>query len=605
MKRLGARLLALSGIVGTTAVLSLFAAPASAAAPPNDNLANAASVQAAAAGTLDGSTFEPGEEAATGVQDFHTANWGTVWYAYTPANNVSASIRVAGKTGLQPRMNVFTGTNYSNLILVAGGNTCSNGDFQNGGCETLRRDCRHDLPDPGQQLQPQWLWQRVRPDDHRIGGWVHLRDGARRNERAPRGRLRQELHRRQTFHAQTTTASNGSYTVAAPSGSDRVEFSDCNETTQAFTEWHNDKTSFATADAINVPAGGNASIGVTKVQRGVRISGTVSADGGGPLSDVCVTIFDATTGMEAGFAITAGDGAYNKLLPAGSYKVQYRHCASPRVYAGEWYDDAFSQSTATPIDLEPGEVSRPMRDSRSAERSRGPSPTSIPTMRTPASRRIPRAETERHASAGTSTDASDTSYVLSGLAAGSYRIKLFRCDGPTPGPAVWNPLHHSFAFGQSVAVTSGGTTDLPLGFGDPTAVGAHVQASGRRSDSPASVVDVYDAEDSTLLLGSATTNAERRRECPGPDRWWLQKLKFTDCGGFGFGGSGLVPDEIGVRRGRRRHGGLAGLSRRLSNGHPDAGFGACGRDASRSPNARFHESAIRGERERARGNRHR
>jgi len=72
------------------------AAAAQAAPPPNDNLANAAPAQGAVSGTLDQSTFEPSEETATGSPAFQVSNWGTAWYAYTPANNVSTAIRVAG-----------------------------------------------------------------------------------------------------------------------------------------------------------------------------------------------------------------------------------------------------------------------------------------------------------------------------------------------------------------------------------------------------------------------------------------------------------------------------------------------------------------------------
>ncbi len=117
----------------------MVASAAQAARPVNDDLAGAASVQSAAVGTLDESTFESGEEAATGAPDFHISNWGTAWYAYTPTTTVAAQTRVVGRNGFLAKLNVFTGTSYADLSLVAGGDSCAGGGypFQNGGCATF------------------------------------------------------------------------------------------------------------------------------------------------------------------------------------------------------------------------------------------------------------------------------------------------------------------------------------------------------------------------------------------------------------------------------------------------------------------------------------
>lgn len=529
-------------LVGATvvALLTVVAPAAHAAAPANDHLANAAVIAGggSAVGTLMESTFEAEEEAATGATPAPgLPNWGTVWYAYTPANNVTATIRADGRDSFQSKLNVFTGNSYSNLSLVSGGHSCPGGEFpfQNGGCETFAaaQGTTYLIQVVNQNTNFSEVFDLSVAEEGvgSISGTVQNEAGA------PVGDVCVKSYNNAgTFHAQTTSAANGTYTVAAPSGpANKVEFSDCNKTTQVFTEWHNDKSSQATADPITVPAGGNQPIGTTTLQRGVRISGTVTGpDGVTPLANVCAIPIAATTNSENFSVITGADGKYTALIAADTYKVQFRHCVFPPEYASEWYADKPDQTAATALDLEAGE-------SVTADASLAAGGTIAGTLNytdPPASGGVC---IEAHPvggggvvmSGGLSIAATETTYAITGLGTGSYRLKMYAC-GFTNGPPVWYPLKRSFATGESVAVTSGTTTTLPLTFGNLTSIGVRAETPAGTAI-PGVCVDLYDADDSGLHFGSATTNASGEAKFSGLTAG-NYKAKLTDCDNSGFSG---------------------------------------------------------------------
>ncbi|MDJ0962218.1 MAG: carboxypeptidase regulatory-like domain-containing protein, partial [Acidimicrobiia bacterium] len=85
------------------------------------------------------------------------------------------------------------------------------------------------------------------------------------------------------------------------------------------------------------------------------ITGTVTLDAVGvPIEGACATAYKAG-GAVKGSAATDVDGSYVMGLPPGSYELEFTDCGTGN-YLVEWYDDASSQATATPIGVPAGDV---------------------------------------------------------------------------------------------------------------------------------------------------------------------------------------------------------------------------------------------------------
>lgn len=105
------------------------------------------------------------------------------------------------------------------------------------------------------------------------------------------------------------------------------------------SEWYNDKSSFATADAITGTATGNPiAIGLTA---GGSISGQVLSDAGLPLEFVNVTAGSRSD-------VTDKNGAYLiEGLPSASYTVEFFDELGE--YTSEYFNNAATSAAATPV----------------------------------------------------------------------------------------------------------------------------------------------------------------------------------------------------------------------------------------------------------------
>lgn len=148
------------------------------------------------------------------------------------------------------------------------------------------------------------------------------------------------------------TDRNGEFHAAVPAGTYKVRAA----AMQYNAEWYNEKLDAATADAVVVPGSGTVSgIDFTLSRFGGAIGGIVT-DGSSPVAGAAVKVWavpDVTlppqnTRRFFASTLTAADGSYElKGLPSGQYYV----AAGGRGFLQEYYDDAATLQTATPVQV--------------------------------------------------------------------------------------------------------------------------------------------------------------------------------------------------------------------------------------------------------------
>ncbi|HEY4811525.1 MAG TPA: carboxypeptidase regulatory-like domain-containing protein [Solirubrobacteraceae bacterium] len=146
------------------------------------------------------------------------------------------------------------------------------------------------------------------------------------------------------------TDSGGAYLITGvPTGSFKVGFRATPDSGLNYlTQFYDNKTSYEAANPIAVEAeekqeGINAAMAL-----GAKIEGTVtSGETGAPSGDTLVCAFGQSNGEVASCGVTAPSGAYTiGGLPTGAYTVVFL-TEGP----AEYYNQAFSESDATPVNV--------------------------------------------------------------------------------------------------------------------------------------------------------------------------------------------------------------------------------------------------------------
>jgi len=159
----------------------------------------------------------------------------------------------------------------------------------------------------------------------------------------------------------TMTANDGTYaTSPLPPGDYKVQFADNNASPLWAREYWNDAVSWNTADVVTLQTSDGPVHGAIDAQldAAAQISGMVTDPGGGPLEGVCVNANVASNGGWdwVNGATTAADGSYTiTQLPSADLRVAFHDCASGQ-YTDEWYDNADTFQSSTPVVLTPGEA---------------------------------------------------------------------------------------------------------------------------------------------------------------------------------------------------------------------------------------------------------
>ena len=281
--------------------------------------------------------------------------------------------------------------------------------------------------------------------------------------------------------AQTDPA--GVYTTnALPPGTYTVQF----QGTPSFAgEFWNDKLSRNDADVLTITGAAGPVVGNIDavLVPGATISGRVTDDGGNPIANICVYgVIDTSDGFDGiGWANTAVDGTYTMSgVPPTTVKLVFQDCNTVGPYVQEWWDDATTPETATPITVASGDV----RTGIDAELQ----PAGAITGRVTDGGGNPIEGVCAQASTATSvgnlaTTDSNGDYAIVLAAAGAYKVQFVDCGRAGFTGEWWNDQPGP-ATAQVVQVDAGQVVtgiDASLAPGAPGSIsGRVVNAAGRR-----------------------------------------------------------------------------------------------------------------------------
>ncbi|WP_307097445.1 carboxypeptidase regulatory-like domain-containing protein [Arthrobacter sp. V1I9] len=228
------------------------------------------------------------------------------------------------------------------------------------------------------------------------------------------------------YAGSSSVAADGSYKVGGlQAGSYKLEINSGNS--GALNQWYGGGLTFSTATAIVITDGQAAGNADAVLVKGVSLSGKVTAPAGVSVSEVTVSVLEADSGSQAGYAWVAVDGSYRVGgLRAGNYKVQFNGGTSGALDA--WHGGGESLQTAATVavgaseDLADLNVSL-VKGATISGKITAPSGVDLTRVNVAASL------DERPMRTWFPVNA-DGTYVLKGLPAGTYKV-LF--SGPESG----------------------------------------------------------------------------------------------------------------------------------------------------------------------------
>lgn len=122
-----------------------------------------------------------------------------------------------------------------------------------------------------------------------------------------------------TMRTFVTTDASGNYVLLLPSGAFRIAAFD--PALVFATQFYPEQSAFAMSTAIGTTPGQRATLPPFTLAHGGRVSGTVTdRNTGAGIGGAIVQAYNSA-GTLVGSTITAGDGSYRMVLPAGSYRL--------------------------------------------------------------------------------------------------------------------------------------------------------------------------------------------------------------------------------------------------------------------------------------------
>jgi hypothetical protein len=148
------------------------------------------------------------------------------------------------------------------------------------------------------------------------------------------------------------TDASGNYTIASLTAGDYKLLFNANSTGY-FTQWYNNKTTLALADAITVTSGTTTNGINASLVLGGSIIGKITNSAGTGIAGVSVYAYDAVSGNGTNSGYTQSDGSYSIVgLTTGSYKLKF--AGNTTGYITQWYNNKTSLVLADAISVATG-----------------------------------------------------------------------------------------------------------------------------------------------------------------------------------------------------------------------------------------------------------
>ncbi|HET6809621.1 MAG TPA: carboxypeptidase-like regulatory domain-containing protein [Acidimicrobiales bacterium] len=260
------------------------------------------------------------------------------------------------------------------------------------------------------------------------------------------------------------TDSSGSYTMnGVPGGSYLVDFyAWCGNQGSYVSQWYKGASTQASATPVAVTPGQTTAGIDAAMARGGSISGTVTDTASPPadLAGVCVSANPTQGGAGTGqSSASASDGTYTiKNLAPGSYEVQFTGCQGSGNYVAQWYSGASSPSSATPVPVTAGQTTTGIDAAMAPGGSISGTVTDTASPpKAVAGICVSAVPTQGSGGGGTNT-ASDGTYTIKNLAAGSYDVEFVSCQSSGNYLTQWYNGASGPSSATAVSVTAGQTT---------------------------------------------------------------------------------------------------------------------------------------------------
>ncbi|MGH9225606.1 MAG: MSCRAMM family protein [Acidimicrobiales bacterium] len=328
----------------------------------------------------------------------------------------------------------------------------------------------------------------------------------------------------------TTTAADGTYTLGGlPVGAYRVRFQDCTGSIDWAVEHYDNKLDFGPANLVFVSASSTVININASLAPGARISGTVVAEGSGaPLAGICVGAPFASTNSNQFRVTTGADGTYTLAgLAASTYKIRFDDCTAPVEYAVEYYDNKPDFTSGNTVAVATGAT---VSGINAAMAIGGAISGSLVAdgSGTPLSGICVGVSVPTGGFVGSATTGAGGTYLLAGVAAGSYKVRFDDCVSPIDYASEYYDNKLGFNAGDTVNVTAGATT---TGINAGLAIGGRISGTvvADGSGSPVSGICVSPSNTATnSSLFRVTTAADGTFAIAGLAAG-SYKVRFEDC----------------------------------------------------------------------------
>ena len=248
------------------------------------------------------------------------------------------------------------------------------------------------------------------------------------------------------------TDSHGAYSITGlASGSYTIKASSPYITPAYADQWYNNQDDIGSANAVQVTAPGTTAGIDFALQKKASITGIVTDSGSGfNVMGISVTAYNAANNDWIGSARTDGSGAYNLPgLQSGDYKLFFQGSG----YVSQWFNGKNDQGSATVVSLTPhATVSVNMALAKGGSISGTISDRTVGTG--VANVTVYAADSATGAYVGGAQTDSAGGYTITGLASGSYRLRI----ESTSNLSRWYGGSGDYLCAALVSVTAPNTT---------------------------------------------------------------------------------------------------------------------------------------------------